>query len=159
MTRYTTISNGNNQCARPRALKPHKEMKKQAGQATPAFTFPFKATTCDCRLYIGNLRHICHGGKGNDFLFSNSHAMADVSNFNGGRSLRCPKDRVFFFIGIKEENGTGDCGWENGFRLLATEHTQTPNTNCDGSVRTSSDDRKMPDVFKHAVFKERCAKR
>ena len=65
----------------------------------------------------------------------------------------------FFSSAITEENGTGDCGWENGFRLMATERTQTPNTNCDGSVRASSDNKKMPDVFKHHVFKERCAKR
>ena len=32
-------------------------MKKQAGQNTPVFTFPFTATTCDSRLYIGKLRH------------------------------------------------------------------------------------------------------
>ena len=65
---------------------------------------------------------------------------------------------IFFPTGIKEENGTGDCGWENGFRLLATERTQTPTTNCDGSLRTSNDDCKRLDVFKHAVFKLRCAK-
>ena len=64
----------------------------------------------------------------------------------------------FFSAGIKEENETGDCGRKNGFRLLATERTQTSNTNCDGSVRTSNDDRKRPDVFKHAIFKECCAK-
>ena len=59
---------------------------------------------------------------------------------------------------IKEENATGDCGWEIGFRLLGTERTQTPNKNCADSVRTSTDDRKMADVFKHAVFKKHCAK-
>ena len=64
---------------------------------------------------------------------------------------------VFFSIRIKERNGTGNSGQENGFRLLATERTQTPNTNCGGSVRTRNDDKKMPDVFNHAVFHERCA--
>ena len=30
--------------------------------------------------------------------------MADVSGFNDGRSLRCPKDRGFFFqLGLKKE--------------------------------------------------------
>ena len=104
---------------------------------------------------------ISAGGQRNDFVFSNtnSHSMPDVSSFNGGRSLRCPKDSIFFSTRIKEGNGTGNCGWENGFRLLATERTQTPNTNCDGSMRTSNDDKKKPDVFKHGAFKECCAKR
>ena len=65
----------------------------------------------------------------------------------------------FFAPGIKEANSTGDCVWENGSRVLAAERTQTPNTNWDGSVRTSNGDRKKPDVFKHAVFKLRCEKR
>ena len=65
---------------------------------------------------------------------------------------------LFFATGMKELEATADCGWKSGFCLLATEPTQTPNTNCDGSVRTSNDDRKLPDVFKHAVLKLCCAK-
>ena len=33
-------------------------MKEQVGQATPVFTFPFTATSCDGPLYTGNLHHI-----------------------------------------------------------------------------------------------------
>ena len=75
MVAYETVYNivqGKNQCATPRALQPHKELKKRAGQATPPFTFPFKATTFDCPLYIGNLRRNIrcnHGGEGKDFCF------------------------------------------------------------------------------------------
>ena len=39
-------------------------MKKQAGQATPVFTFSFTTTTCDSQLYIGNLRHNFQGIRG-----------------------------------------------------------------------------------------------
>ena len=65
--RYNTVKNiahGNNQRARPHALKPRIKMKKQAGQATPVFTFPLTATTCDSRLYIGNLRDILQAIRG-----------------------------------------------------------------------------------------------
>ena len=66
---------------------------------TELASFPFKATTCDCRLCIGNLRCIVrynHGRQGNDFLFSNSHSMAGVSSFNGCPcSLTCS---LFHFL-------------------------------------------------------------
>ena len=59
---------------------------------------------------------------------------------------------VFFATGIKEENGTGDSGWENGFRLLATERRKTPNSNSDGNVRTSNDDKKKARWFQTRCF-------
>ena len=86
ITRCPTSSNGKNQCARPRALKPDKKMKQGAGNATSAFTIPFKATTSDGGLYIRNLRrNVCcnHGGQGTVFLFSNSHSMPGVCSLNG----------------------------------------------------------------------------
>ena len=62
------------------------------------------------------------------------------------------KIRVSFLTGMKEGNRTGTCGRESGFRLLATKRTQTPNTNCGGSVRNRNDDKKRPNVFKDAFF-------
>ena len=85
--------------------------------------------------------------------------MADVSGSNSGRSLRCPIDIFFFQTGFTKGNRIGICGCENGFRLLGTERTQTPNTICGGSTHSRNDDRKRPDVLKHIVFKDRCAKR
>ena len=68
----TTLSNGNNQCARPHALKPHKKMKTGVDQAAPPFTFPFQATTCVCRSCIGNfvvMSVVIMGGRGMIFFF------------------------------------------------------------------------------------------
>ena len=66
-------------------------------------------------------------------------------------AFAAPRIGFVFSTWIKEGNGTGDSGRENGFRLLATERTQTPNTNRDCSVQTSNDDRKRPDVLKKSV--------
>ena len=57
-----------------------------------------------------------------------------------------------FSTELKDRNRTGNCGWENGFRLLGTERTQTPNWNCGGSMRTRNDDRQRPDLFKDTFF-------
>ena len=86
---------------------PKKEMKKRGGHATQAFTIPFKATMCDCRLYIGNLRrNVCcnHSEQENDFVSSNSHSKAGVSSVNGGHSVCCSKDRVFLYqLGLSKK--------------------------------------------------------
>ena len=37
------------------------------------------------------------GVRGMIFFFSNGHSMADVSTFNGGPGVCCPKDCVFYF--------------------------------------------------------------
>ena len=78
--------------------------------------------------------------------------MADVSSSNSGHSLRCPMDMVFFQLGLKTETEQEIVVAKMVFRLLGTERTQTPNTNCGGSTRTRNDDRKRPHVFKHTFF-------
>ena len=155
ITRHTGLPNQNTKCASPCALKPHKEIKKQAGQATPAFTVPLKVTTCDCRLYIGNLRHICQGVRGMIFSFPKATQWQTFSVLRAAVAFAARMIGVFFSTWIKEGSRTGNCGRQNGFRSLATERTQTANTNCSGSVRTRNDDRRRPDFFKDAVFKER----
>ena len=106
-----------------------------------------------------NSRISVMGVRGMIFIFSTATQWQACPVLMAAVAFAAQRIGFLFSTAIQEENGTGDCGWENGFRLLATERTQTPNTNCNGSVRTSSDDRKMPNVFKHSVFKERCAKR
>ena len=98
------------------------------------------------------------GGRGMIFFFPTATQWQACPVLMAAVAFAARRIGFFFLTGIKEENGTGDCGWENGFWLLATERTQTSTTNCDESARTSNHNRKRPHVFKHAAFKLRCAK-
>ena len=78
-------------------------MKKRAGQATPAFTFPFKATTCDCRLYIGNLRHIRQGLKGMIFFFPTATQWQKCPVLMATVAFAARRIGFFFQLGLKKE--------------------------------------------------------
>ena len=60
--------------------------------------------------------------------FSNTPSIADVSHFNGAVVFAARMIGFFCSTGIKRETKLCNCGPENGFQLLPTEHTQTPNT-------------------------------
>ena len=128
-------------------------MKKQAGQAAPVFTFPFTATTCDSQLYIGNLRDNFQGIRGMICFFPTATQWQTCPVLIAAVAFAARQIWFFFPTGFKDGNRTGNCGCENGFRLLGTECTQTPNTIWGGSTRTKNDDRKRPDVFKQIFLK------
>ena len=126
-------------------------MKKQAGQATPVFTFPLTATTCDSQLYIGTLRHIYKGIRGMICFFPTATEWQTCPSLIAAVAFAARRIGGYSPTGFRDGTRTGNCGWENGFRLLGTERTQTPNTNCGGSMRARND-RQRPDLFKETFF-------
>ena len=71
-----------------------------------AFTFHFKGTTCDCRLYTSNLcGHVgCnHGRQRKYFLFSNSNSMAGVSSSSCAVASAARRKGFLLQLGIRKK--------------------------------------------------------
>ena len=83
-------------------------MKKQAGQATAAFTFPFTATTCDSRLYIGNLRHIFQGIRGMICFFGTAPQWQKCPVLIAAVAFPARYIWFFFPTGLKDGNRIGN---------------------------------------------------
>ena len=73
---------------------------EKAGQATLVFTFPFKATTSDCRLYIGNLCHIRQGIRGMIYFFPTATQWQTCPVLIAAVAFTARKIGVFFFTWV-----------------------------------------------------------